>query len=314
MKQFVIIIVFAIISFFATAQANTSAETFKLFGKTSLTIGKKVVQIDSLVGTVNAAGDTVIYGYFNDKVVSKSKTTPSVKIKKLDSDRSESENDSLKGITSNNTPSTASNLRWANLLLVLALLFFGIGLIVYAIMKKSSPATTTSAKDENGLKLVPPTQNQLREDNRMDFIPVVNPNHAPAYPNMPSRQELNSASLPSMVMTAYTNLPNFVRDYGVISQITNIKHGVLNGRFSMEHADGTVSTQEFKDEPGFRAKAKLANGKTMLIYSRYSCLNNVRAIKIAEVIEQPSFTPETEVKTTKSSITTTTYHPERIAS
>jgi len=217
-----------------------------------------------------------------------------------------------------------SNIWWSiTPLIILGLVGVAIILLsIFGLKKKNSKnsepsnstlaAETNFAQSRNSRHSTPTTPTLLQEDNRMRIVNTVDPNYAPAYANMPKRNNLNPAALPSMLITAYTNQPVFINQYGAIAEVKNIRHGYLNGEFTMQHADGSVSRQKFVDEPGVRAKVTLKSGKTMFVYSRYSCLNDVRGIKIAEVLVQPTFTPETEVKVGKKATTTTVYRPESL--
>ena len=189
----------------------------------------------------------------------------------------------------------------------------GIGFIGFALFKASSNGTKDSSKTEPSnpsSDTTTPSAPSPETDDR--FTPAVSPDHAPAFPNMPSRENLNVAALPQLMQRAYANTPNFLRNNGVITDVSDVKIGKLNGRFSMEHADGSVSTQNFNNELGFRAKARLSNGKSMIVYSRFSCMNNVRGIEVAEISEMPTFQEEEKSETNGRETVTTVYQPEPV--
>ena len=213
-----------------------------------------------------------------------------------------------------------------NSLVLIALIFLGlIGIVLFTIGVLGIVSKKKSGKDKSFIRDNGEKNNAsdfsssrttpvlLREDNRMTLSPVVDVDYAPAYSKMPTRQQLIPAALPSMIITAYANQPHFLRQYGVIAEVKNIRHGYLNGEFMMQHADGSISRQKFTNEPGFRAKVTLKNGDSMYIYSRYSCLNDVRGVQLTEVLNQPTFTQESSVKSSKNATTTTIYNPENVA-
>lgn len=125
------------------------------------------------------------------------------------------------------------------------------------------------------------------------FVPAIDPDHAPAYRS--GANTIRRDELPELVEAAYKNSPNFVSEHGNISNIRDIKFGKLNGMFRMEHADGNVSVQEFRNEPGFKATATLEeNGTDVFLYSRFGCMNNVKGLRLTEISEQPTFTESKE--------------------
>lgn len=190
----------------------------------------------------------------------------------------------------------------------------GIGFLAAGIItgkkKEDGNNASEAVASENTLNPTGPTTAPV-PDNR--FVPVVDPDHAPAYPNMPSREELNPVALPNMLRSAYSR-QNISNELGIITQVLETKFGRLNGRFTMEHADGTRSVQEFQNEPGVKARVRFSNGIEATVYSRYSCLNNLRALQVAEISQQPTFVEEPRVEVTNNTTTTTEFQPEPVPS
>jgi hypothetical protein len=200
---------------------------------------------------------------------------------------------------------------------VIGLLVLGlIGANIYTKNKKKKSENAASEAVAPNIALNPadavvPVTTTPAPDNR--FVPLVDPDHAPAYPNMPSREELNHAALPNMLRSAYSR-QNILNELGIITQVLETKFGRINGRFTMEHADGTRSVQEFQNEPGVKAKVRFSSGVEATVYSRFSCLNNIRALQVTEISQQPTFVEESRVEVTNNTTITTEFQPEPVPS
>lgn len=195
---------------------------------------------------------------------------------------------------------------------------FGIGFLAAGIISgknkesKSGDGDGTSeavAPDNNTPNPADPVTVAPVPENR--FVPAIDADYAPAYRT--GNTSISRGEVPELVERAYSNTPNFVSQHGNVSNVRDVKFGKLNGRFRMEHSDGNVSVQQFNNEPGFKATATLEGGLNVFIYSRFGCMNNVKALRLAEVSEEPTFTETTE-ETVGSATVTTEFQPEPVPS
>ncbi len=199
-------------------------------------------------------------------------------------------------------------------------LYYIIGLLVLGLI--GAILYTKKKEDENGdngtseavasgstTNPVVPATTTPEPENR--FVPAIDADYAPAYRT--GNTSISRGEVPELVERAYSNTPNFVSQHGNVSNVRDVKFGKLNGRFRMEHSDGNVSVQQFNNEPGFKATATLEGGLNVFIYSRFGCMNNVRALRLAEVSEEPTFTETTE-ETVGSATVTTQFQPEPVPS
>lgn len=194
------------------------------------------------------------------------------------------------------------------LLGLLGIGFLAAGIVAGKKKEDESGDNGTSEAVASGSTTNPvPATTPPTPDNR--FVPAIDADYAPAYRTGSS--SIRREEVPVLVERAYGNTPNFVSQHGNVSNVRDVKFGKLNGRFRMEHSDGNVSVQQFDNEPGFKATATLEGGQNVFIYSRFGCMNNVRALRLAEVSEEPTFTETTE-ETVGSATVTTQFQPEPV--
>lgn len=211
------------------------------------------------------------------------------------------------------TAGTSSDLPWW--VYVLTTLGVG-GLVAFALFKakdnSSNPTTPETGNDApapvTSSPTTPTTPTTSETDNR--FVPAIDPNHAPAFENMPAFENFNSDALPEMLQRAYAR--QSTGNLGLISEVLESKFGRLNGRFTMQHADGTSSVQHFENERGVKSLVRFTSGQTATVYSRFSCLNNIRGLQVAEIENVPTFTEESKVEISGTQTVTTEFHPESV--